>query len=93
MLVQRILFALLLLVVTMSRQAARERYEIGVLKAVGWSTSDILTRQLFRTLLVGVPAVVFGLVVAFFVVFYADTATVADTPSLKYSSLDRVSRP
>jgi hypothetical protein len=72
------LFALLLLVVTMSRQAARERYEIGVLKAVGWSTSDILTRQLFRTLLVGVPAVVFGLLVAFFVVFYAGAATVAD---------------
>lgn len=46
-----------------------ERREIAVLKAVGWSTRDVLATKLFESLLVGVAGTTTGLVLAYAWVF------------------------
>jgi len=48
---------------------AEEKREIAVLKAVGWSTSDILWSKIFEALLVGGAATALGLVAAYVWVF------------------------
>jgi ABC-type lipoprotein release transport system permease subunit len=47
-----------------------ERREIAILKAVGWSTSDVLWAKLFESLVVGILATVAGLVLAYAWVFW-----------------------
>jgi ABC-type lipoprotein release transport system permease subunit len=47
-----------------------ERREIAVLKAVGWSTSDVLWAKLFESLLVGAAATAAGLLLAYAWVFW-----------------------
>jgi hypothetical protein len=46
------------------------RYEAGLYKAFGWTTSDIFRLQLLKALLTGVPAVVGGLVLAYGLVMW-----------------------
>ena len=46
-----------------------ERKEIGVLRAIGWSISDILKLKFFETLIVVVTAFVLGVVLAYIYVF------------------------
>lgn len=46
-----------------------EKKEIAVLKAVGWSTSDVLWAKLFESLLVGAAATALGLALAYVWVF------------------------
>ena len=48
-----------------------ERREIAVLKAVGWSTSDVLAAKLSESLLVGVLATAIGLALGYAWVFLA----------------------
>ncbi len=48
-----------------------ERREISVLKAIGWSTSDVLWAKLFEALLVGVIATALGLGLGYAWVFLA----------------------
>jgi len=48
---------------------AEERREIAVLKAVGWSTADILWSKIFEALLVGGAATAIGLALAYVWVF------------------------
>jgi len=47
-----------------------ERKEIAVLKAVGWSTSDVLWAKLFESLLVGAGATALGLVLGYAWIFW-----------------------
>lgn len=47
-----------------------ERREIAVLKAIGWSTSDVLWAKLFESLLVGAAATALGLLFAYAWVFW-----------------------
>lgn len=47
-----------------------ERKEIAVLKAVGWSTSDVLWAKLFESLLVGASATALGLLVGYAWIFW-----------------------
>lgn len=47
-----------------------ERKEIAVLKAVGWSTSDVLWAKLFESLLVGATATALGLLVGYAWIFW-----------------------
>jgi ABC-type lipoprotein release transport system permease subunit len=47
-----------------------ERKEIAILKAVGWSTSDVLWAKLFESLLVGAGATAFGLLLGYAWIFW-----------------------
>lgn len=47
-----------------------ERREIAILKAIGWSTSDVLWAKLFESLLVGAAATALGLLLAYAWVFW-----------------------
>jgi ABC-type lipoprotein release transport system permease subunit len=47
-----------------------ERKEIAVLKAVGWSTSDVLWAKLFESLLVGASATALGLLIGYAWIFW-----------------------
>lgn len=49
---------------------ADERREIAILKAVGWSTSDILWSKLLESVLVGAAATAFGLLLGYAWVFW-----------------------
>jgi ABC-type lipoprotein release transport system permease subunit len=47
-----------------------ERKEIAILKAVGWSTSDVLWAKLFESLLVGASATALGLLLGYAWIFW-----------------------
>jgi ABC-type lipoprotein release transport system permease subunit len=47
-----------------------ERREIAVLKAVGWSTADVLWAKLFESVLVGAVATALGLLFGYAWVFW-----------------------
>ena len=47
-----------------------ERKEIAVLKAIGWSTSDVLWAKLFESLLVGAGATALGLLLGYAWIFW-----------------------
>jgi len=61
--------ALLVLVAGVARDRAARSKEVGVLKAVGWTTSNVLTLHLFRALWVAAPALGLGLAGAWLSVF------------------------
>lgn len=61
--------AMILLVSTVLRSRAGSRREIGLYKALGWGTGDLVGLQLAKSLLVGVPAVLLGLALAWGLVF------------------------
>ncbi len=64
---------LALLVLAWDRASAigpDERREIAVLKAVGWSTSDVLWAKLFESLLVGASATALGLLLGYAWIFW-----------------------
>lgn len=52
--------------------SAEERREIGILKAVGWDTGDVLRMKLWEGALVSFSAFLAGYVLAWLHVFYAD---------------------
>src|SRR5262249_47348602 len=47
-----------------------ERKEIAILKAVGWSTSDVLKAKLFESILVGAAATALGLLLGYAWIFW-----------------------
>lgn len=61
--------ALLVLVVGVARDRAGRSKELGILKAVGWTTGDVLTLHLFRAIWVAAPAVSLGMAGAWLSVF------------------------
>jgi lipoprotein-releasing system permease protein len=72
MLLPAILVMLLLVVDRLSGVSDRERREVAVLKAIGWSTEEVVTVKLFEALLVGAAAVALGLCTAYAWVFWAN---------------------
>jgi ABC-type antimicrobial peptide transport system permease subunit len=46
------------------------RFEIGLLKALGWTTGDIVRLQVSRALLIGIPGAAGGIMLTFFLVFW-----------------------
>jgi len=63
------LAAICLVVAATVREHLGNRFEVGLLKAFGWTTADIVRHFLFRSLFIGVPAVCIGLVIAYTAVF------------------------
>ncbi len=61
--------------------SAEERREIGILKAIGWETSDIIAMKLWEGGLVSLFAFVFGVLAAYAHVFLFDAGLLA--PVLK----------
>jgi hypothetical protein len=59
------LLALAFIVVGAFRNQSARRYEVGLYKALGWTTTDIFRLQLLKALFGGIPAVVCGLAVAY----------------------------
>jgi hypothetical protein len=64
------LLALCLLVAVTVRDRFGRRFEIGLLKALGWTTGDIVRLQVSRALLIGIPGAIGGLMLAFLMVFW-----------------------
>ena len=64
------ILALVLLVATGLRPRSGTRRELGLAKALGWTTGDLVTLQLWRSLAVGVPATLLGLAIAGALVFW-----------------------
>lgn len=54
--------------------SAEERREIGILKAVGWESSDVMAMKLWEGLLISLLAFLLGYVLAWVHVFYFDGA-------------------
>lgn len=63
------LAAFCLLVAVSIREHMGNRFEVGLLKAFGWTTGDIVRQFLVRALFIGMPAVCLGMVVAYALVF------------------------
>jgi ABC-type lipoprotein release transport system permease subunit len=61
--------------------SAEERQEIGILKAIGWETSDVLELKLWEGLAVSLSSLLLGLALAFAHVFYLGAPLLA--PILK----------
>ncbi len=55
-----------------------ERREIGVLKAVGWGTSDVLAARMWESLAIAITGAGTGLVLAYVYVFYAGAPGLVD---------------
>lgn len=73
------LFAFLLLAWDrLSGLGRTEIAEIGVLRAVGWETGDVLTSRLWESFLVATTGSVLGLVVAYGYVFFLHAPGLAD---------------
>lgn len=74
-----VLFAFLLLAwERLSGLSAEERHEIGVMKAVGWSTSDVLTLRVLESGLVALVGAALGVVAAYVHVFVLGAPGLAD---------------
>lgn len=64
------LLALCLLVAVTVRDRFGRRFEIGLFKALGWTTGDIVRLQVSRALLIGIPGAAGGMMLAFLLVFW-----------------------
>ncbi len=63
-----------------------ERREVGVLKALGWRTSDVLLARLWENALIGVHGALLGILAAYLYVFHAQAPGLAEV-LLGWSSL------
>lgn len=70
------LLALLLIITGTVVDTTGQRSHWGLLKSMGWTTTDILRLQIAQATIVGIPAVVMGLASAYAVVFYPPAAGV-----------------
>jgi hypothetical protein len=64
------LLALVLIAAGTVRERMGRRYEIGLLKSLGWLTGDIVRLQVYRALFIGLPATAFGILIAGGLVFW-----------------------
>ena len=64
------LTALCFLVAATVKERLGRRYEVGLLKALGWTTPDIVRHFIFRALFIGLPAVCLGMILAYGSVFW-----------------------
>ncbi len=70
------LLALLLIIAGTAGDNNGRRGHWALLKALGWTTADIVRLQVNRAIILGVPAVVLGLALAYAAVFYPPAAGV-----------------
>ena len=70
------LAAMALVVAALGAAGRRQRWEAGVLKALGWGGGDLLRLHLYRGLLIAAPAVVMGSAVAYLLLFAPGTTWV-----------------
>lgn len=70
MLMPAVLALMLIVVATIRKQISRHS-EIGFLKALGWTTADIIGHQVTKVIVVGIPSVVVGLLAAYISIFKA----------------------
>jgi hypothetical protein len=63
------LLALCLLVMVTVRERLGRRFEIGLLKALGWTTGDIVSLQVLRAVSISFTAITGGMLVAFILVY------------------------
>lgn len=64
------LLGLALLTAATVRRQMGKRSELGLLKALGWTTGDIVHQQMLQALVVGLPATAGGAVLAYALVFW-----------------------
>jgi hypothetical protein len=64
-----VLLAMALLVAALGAAGRRQRWELGVLKALGWGGGDLLRLRLYRGLLIAAPAVAVGSAAAYLLLF------------------------
>lgn len=57
--------------------SAEEKHEIGILKSIGWDTSDILELKFWEGLVISLTAFLLGITVAFVHVFYLEASILA----------------
>ncbi|HSM74938.1 MAG TPA: FtsX-like permease family protein, partial [Desulfobacterales bacterium] len=57
--------ALVLVVAGAVREAVGRRREVGLLKALGWTTGDVVRLQVYRALLIALPAACLGMLAAY----------------------------
>ncbi len=67
------LLALCLLVTVTVRERLGRRFEIGLLKTLGWTTGNIATLQVLRAVALSVTAMAAGMLVAFILVYHHGT--------------------
>lgn len=63
------LLALALLTLAIARVQLGGRREIGLLKALGWTSAEVLRLHVFRALVIGLPALALGWALAYGLVF------------------------
>jgi ABC-type lipoprotein release transport system permease subunit len=61
--------------------SAEERREIGILKAIGWETADVLEMKFWEGMIVSLSSFLLGVILAYFHIFYASATFFA--PVLK----------
>jgi ABC-type lipoprotein release transport system permease subunit len=57
--------------------SAEEKREIGILKAIGWGTGDVLELKFWEGIVISVTSLLFGLIIAFVHVFVFDASLFA----------------
>jgi len=65
--------AVCLLVAVNIRKSMGRQSDLGIMKAMGWTTGDIVRLQLYRTLAVGLPSAVIGTCLSYFLVYWPGT--------------------
>jgi ABC-type lipoprotein release transport system permease subunit len=65
--------AVCLLVAVNIRKSTGRQSDLGIMKAMGWTTGDIVRLQLYRTLAVGLPSAAIGACLSYFLVYWPGT--------------------
>jgi cell division protein FtsX len=66
--------AVCLLVAVNIRKSMGRQSDLGIMKAMGWTTGDIVRLQLYRALSVGLPSAAIGVCLSFFLVYWPGTS-------------------
>jgi hypothetical protein len=72
------LCGLLLILVATVKAVRNERATTGLIKALGWTSDDLLRLYLYKSLLIALPAIVGGIAGAYLLVFLPHNQWVAD---------------
>lgn len=67
------IMALALLILYVVRERTGTAHEVGLLKAMGWTTTDVVKAQVLRSLLIGLPAAALGSLIAYALVLWPGT--------------------
>lgn len=71
------LTALALIVAGTLRDRIGRRYEVGLLKALGWTSADVIRVQIYRSVLIGLFAAASGMLTAYLLVFWPNSLWLA----------------